>query len=70
MYSKQTVTIDPHREHVRFSPFTAPDRMSVFEVAPEHVAITTWNRGIVYERLNPRESFPSAFGDISFMGCH
>ena len=40
-YSKQTVTIDPHREHITFAPFTAPDRMSVLDVGPERVMIQT-----------------------------
>jgi hypothetical protein len=26
VYSKQTVTLDPHREHITFAPFTAKDR--------------------------------------------
>lgn len=65
VYSKQTVTIDPHREHITFAPFTAEDRMSVMDVGPEHVAITIADGRIVEERVNPRESFPSAFVDSS-----
>jgi hypothetical protein len=57
VYSNQTVTIDPHREHVTFPPFTAPDRMSVLNVGPERVAIMTRDGRIVEERINPRESF-------------
>ena len=29
VYAGQTVTIDPHREHIEFTPFSAPDRTSV-----------------------------------------
>lgn len=65
VYSQQTVTIDPHREHVTFAPFTAPDRLSVLDVGPERVAITTRDGRIVEERVNPRESFPTAFVDSS-----
>jgi hypothetical protein len=63
VYSKQTVTIDPHREHITFAPFTAPDRMSVLDVGPERMAITTRDGRIVEERINPRASFPTPFVD-------
>lgn len=62
LYSEQTVTINPHREHITFAPFTAPDRMSVLEVDPERVVIQSRDGHIVDERLNPRASFP-AFAD-------
>jgi hypothetical protein len=61
VYLKQTVTADPHREHITIAPFTAPDRISVLEVGPERVAITTLDDQIVEERLNPRDSFPTPF---------
>ena len=61
VYSKQTVTVDPHREHITFAPFTAPDRISVLDLGPERVAIRTPDGRIVEERVNPRESFPTAF---------
>jgi pimeloyl-ACP methyl ester carboxylesterase len=70
VYSNQAVTIDPHREQVTFAPFTAPDRMSVLEVGPERVAITTLDGRIVEERLNPRGSFPTAFDATEHaLGC-
>jgi hypothetical protein len=65
VYSKQTVTIDPHRERITFAPFTAPDRKSTLEVGPERVVITTQDGRVVEERANPRGSFPTAFIDIS-----
>jgi hypothetical protein len=34
VYCFQTVTLDPHREHITFAPFTALDRVSVLDVAP------------------------------------
>lgn len=61
VYSGQTVTIDPHREHITFAPFTAPDRMPVLDVGPERVGVTTPDGGVVEERVNPRGSFPTAF---------
>jgi hypothetical protein len=64
-YSQQTVTINPHREHITFAPFTGPDRMSVLDVDPERVAIQSRDGRIVDERLNPRASFPTAFVDSS-----
>lgn len=65
VYSSQTVTLDPHREHITFEPFTAPDRVSVMDVGPEHVKIQTRGGDIVEERLNPRDSFPKEFADAS-----
>ena len=63
VYSKQTVTIDPHCEHISFAPFTAPNRISVLNVDPERVTITTRDGRTVEERVNPRQSFPTAFVD-------
>ena len=34
VYEGQTVTLDPHREHITFTPFTGPGRTSVLDVAP------------------------------------
>jgi hypothetical protein len=61
VYDKQTVTLDPHREHIKFEPFTAEGRSSVLEVGPERVTISRANGQVVDERFNPRQSFPSAF---------
>ena len=65
VYSKQTVTIDPHREHITFAPFTVPGRMSVLDVDPERVVIRTQDDQVIEERVNPRKSFPTIFVDIS-----
>jgi hypothetical protein len=65
VYSQQTVTIDPHREHITFAPFTGPDRKSVLDVGPERVVITTQDGRIVEERVDPRGSFPTTFVDAS-----
>jgi hypothetical protein len=65
VYLNQRVVIDPHREHITFEPFTAPDLMSVFGVGPERVTITTRDGRIVDERASPRGSFPSTFADGS-----
>jgi hypothetical protein len=61
VYSKQTVTIDPHREHIRFEPFTADGRASVLDVGPERVVITSADGQVIEERLDPRLTFPGAF---------
>jgi hypothetical protein len=65
VYAGQTVMIDPHREHITFAPFTSPDYMSVLDVGPERVAVTTRDGRVIEERINPRESFPTAFVDAS-----
>ena len=67
---EQTVTIDPHREHIKLASFTAPNLMSVLDVDPEQVAITTRDGSIVEERVNPRESFPTAlYRHYHALGC-
>jgi len=63
VYANQTVTIDPHREHITFAPFSAPDRMSVLDVGPERVTIKTLDGRILEERANPRATFPTSFVD-------
>ena len=63
LYANSTVTIDPHREYITFSPFSAPDRMSALTVNPERIAITTPDGRIIEERLNPRDRFPKSFGN-------
>src|SRR5437899_5688269 len=39
IYAGPTVTLDAHREHITFAPFTAPDLTSVIDVDPERVVI-------------------------------
>ena len=34
VYEGQTVTLDPHREHITSTPFTGTGRTSVLDVAP------------------------------------
>jgi hypothetical protein len=65
VYADQTVTLDPHREHITFAPFTAADRMSVLDVDPERVAIRTTAGDLIEERPAPRESFPLPFDDFT-----
>ena len=61
VYAGQTVTIDPHREHIEFTPFSAPDRTSVLDVDPERVVIKAADGRVVEERTDPRASFPKRF---------
>ena len=61
IYSDQTVTIDPHREHITFAPFTGSGRMSMLDVDPERVAILTQDGRLIEERADPRKSFPVKF---------
>lgn len=65
VYSRPTVTIDPHREYIRFEPFTAEDRASELDVGPERVTISTADGHVIEKRLNPRQSFPTSFVDVS-----
>jgi hypothetical protein len=65
VYSGQTVTLDAHREHITFAPFSAPDRMSVLDVDPERVSIQTSDGQVIEERVAPRASFPSDFDDLN-----
>jgi hypothetical protein len=61
VYAGQTVTIDPHREQIEFTPFTGPDLTSVLDVEPERVVIKSADGRVVDERTNPRASFPLPF---------
>lgn len=61
VYANQTVALDAHREHITFTPFTAPDRTSVLDVDPERVAIQTAGGRLVEERTDPRSSYPADF---------
>jgi hypothetical protein len=61
VYADETVTLDAHREHFTFAPFTAPERVSVLDVAPERVTIHTTDGEIVEERTDPRASYPADF---------
>jgi hypothetical protein len=61
LYCDQTVTIDPHREHISFEPFTTNGWVSVLDVEPERVTISTAAGQVVERRLEPRSSFPSSF---------
>ena len=65
LWSEQVAKVDPHREHITFAPFTAPNRISVLEVDPERVVITTQDGRVVEERTNPRDSFPLPFDPAS-----
>ena len=65
LYTNQKVTLDPHREHITFSPFTDPHGMSVLDVGPERVAITDGEGRIINERANPRSSFPKDFDPMT-----
>lgn len=61
VYASQTATLDPHREHIELTPFTAPDRTSIFDVNPERVAIVTSSGQLIEERVAARSSFPLPF---------
>ncbi len=61
VYSGQTVTVDPHRQHIRFEPFTAPGLSSVLEVGPERVTIVAADGRVIEQRIDPRASFPGSF---------
>jgi hypothetical protein len=65
VYDQVTVTLDPRSEHITFAPFTAPDRISVLDVDPEHVAIRTRDGELIEERDAPRGTFPLPFDDYT-----
>lgn len=50
-----SVSIDPHRQHAEYFPFTEVGRRSIFET--ERVAVVDVNGATVEERTSPRESF-------------
>ncbi len=57
LLSEKTIELDARREHLVYTPFTAPDRRSVFDVDPEWVTIQTTDGTIVEQRADPRASF-------------
>ncbi|MFD6063675.1 hypothetical protein [Rhodococcus wratislaviensis] len=59
VYHGQTVTLNPRREHITFAPFTAPDRVSVFDVDPERIEIRGTAGDLIEGRDDPRSSFPA-----------
>jgi hypothetical protein len=63
LYTKQTVTLSPHHEHITFSPFTSANHVSVLDVGPERVTIATRNGTVVEERAKPRDSFPLPYSE-------
>lgn len=63
VYVGQTVTLDTQREHISFAPFTAPDRLSVFDAGPERVEIRTTTGEVIDGRDDPRPSFPAYEND-------
>ena len=65
VYLSQTITLDPHHEHITFSPFTAPGRTSILDVGPERIRITDAAGEVIEERVDPRASFPPAFEPMS-----
>jgi hypothetical protein len=55
---KLTASLDARREHITLAPFTAPDRIAVFDVEPERLTIQTTDGVLVEQRNDPRSSFP------------
>ena len=55
--SNETLDMDTRREHAVYTPFTAPDRSSGFDVDPERLTIQTTDGHILERRVDPRASF-------------
>jgi hypothetical protein len=53
----KTIELDTRREHLVCTPYTDPDRHSVFDVDPERLTIQTTDGVIVEQRVDPRASF-------------
>jgi hypothetical protein len=65
IYADQTVTLDAHREHITFAPFTAPDRASVLDVDPERVTVQSTDGAVLEQRADPRSSYPLPFDPLT-----
>ena len=63
VYADQTVTLDPHRQHITFTPFPHAGHVSVLDVEPERIRITDLNGKTIEERAHPRDSFPANFNE-------
>jgi len=66
IYQRQTVTFDPHREHITFTPFTATDRMSVLDVPPNRIEIRSLAGELIESRTSPRGSFRICQNDTAW----
>lgn len=55
--SEETLDMDTRRQHLVYTPYTAPDRISVFDVDPERLTIQTTDGEVIEQRTNPRASF-------------
>ena len=53
----ETIELDAQREHLVYTPFTAPDRRATFDVDPERITIQSTGGHIVEQRADPRASF-------------
>jgi hypothetical protein len=56
---QQTVTVDPGREHITFTPFLGTDTTAVFDAPSDRAVITDADGRIQQQRDNPRASFPA-----------
>lgn len=65
VYANQTVTLDPHRERIQFTPFTTAGHTSDLSLGPERVSITNEHGALVEERINARDTFPLPFDPAS-----
>lgn len=54
VFADARVALDPHRQHIEFTPFRSPGESTLF--APGRVAIVD-NGKTIEERLSPRQSF-------------
>ncbi len=53
----EAIELDARREHLVYTPFTAPNRRSVFDVDPERLMIQTTGGEVIERRVDPRASF-------------
>jgi hypothetical protein len=67
---QQTVTLDPRREHITFTPFVGITATAVFDAVPERVLITDADGHVLHERHHPRSSFPAYHDTVRWDALH
>jgi hypothetical protein len=62
----QTVTLDPRREHITFTPFLGTGTTAVFDAQDDAVEIRGADGALVQRRDKPRSSFPTYTDSVAW----
>jgi hypothetical protein len=63
---RQTVTLDPRREHISVMPLLGEDTTAVFDAERDTVEIRSADGTVLHHRDKPRSSFPAYTDDVQW----